>query len=1478
MSQQSPVSPPAPTPVPPPKKKRGLFGFLFKTALGCTAFAIGSLIVFVLLLPTMVGGLVKSGATSTFAESYRGSIVVGEAHLAWFQEQRLTGIVLRDPEGHDVASASAVLPSLMALIQSGKTKIGRVELEVDAELVQDDHGITNLQRALEPRPGAKSTKVKTSTEPGFDALAWLAELDLDLVVKSQKLSWSDADTRRLGIPFEVRDLALEAKARPGAPITMHVAGRVVSEQPGALRIDATVHGPITSGKAWPFGKIDAQVEVDGFSSAMIDGIAGLQGNLKEVLGNHFALRLNATGVTPDAGDVELSLNAEHASIAVVGRFVDGVLRSTEKPGLVASFPAPRGFLAKYLTANLPPNQRLTIDADAANGAKPWSLRVSKFRAFPPPLGGLDHYDPVLALEGTDAEFEFDVPSRVTFENAATRKAGATLAMSSVHVSGSLAGQHEASLNVTAALDTGAPGEVRIDAKIDNPWAILHEHEVPVVNGRVELRGIKTAAVAAFVGEGERAQRALGGLLDVTFETRGASYDGGLVKLGVVGRDTANRFVLAADASIEKGVLRARINDKVALTWDAPTEWLTQQIAAFLPPGIEVTPIGGPGALTLEISKFSVPLPDPKGGDFSAALTSGTAGELWIHVAGANYVDETLRAAKTSLQVRNLDVNAKLAAGGAANLGVRGDIEQGSSKSKLVVDVATADAWRFTKPGALDNAPPVDARVVVTDLPTTLVDLFVGHEKLASRALGGKLSIGLDARNASLKSGTLRFEVTAPNATLLLAGKLDGGVFRASGTDELHATLQLPASVVAEEIAAFLPPESSLAWPSGKAEVRFFVRELALTLPDFAQAKAFDAKSMLAALAANVHVDVAAVGWSDAHTRAARLDASLRAIALDVAIAPKTPLTVKLGADVIAGKQGRLDVDASVRDPWSVLEPNGKLAPIVAHVKLSGLDTAVLDALASGTNATAGASSSPKPKAQGSTAASSTGGTLASLLGPELSLEVAAQDLSASGGSFHFDAKSETATLRASASMQNGTIVCAGEEGVDLTLKLKPAFVEQRSAEFLPANTRVRLAEGAGPLWVKVRDVRFALPSSAPATAVAASTPPKAGAVAAPSAEPDASLKSMLDQVSKLALKFEATLPALVYADAATDAAQRPVSLTDLHVTADIHPNALPSASITGRVVDEPPGEVTVKLDALDALSKLAEPHGLDTWRAKVSVKANQVPTAIVDLLAAQNGLLVEALGTRLEIAIDAPAIAMSAGTFNVDFHSDLHSVHAEGHLANRTIVIDKVDGLLAKVAIGPLMSQKVVGQLVPMLFNIEKAPGAEPAHFAVDDLHYPLDGDLSKLDGTVRIELGAVSYKLLPGLDDLLGDFGVAKNTTLPPLRVPIKQGVASYDKLPIKLGGRDVFFSGSYNLVTQSMKLTTSLPLKLLGKKAGAELESVRDLVDPETAVPIEISGTWKKPKFAIGEGFAEKLLEGAASKGLDGLLKGLGKKKKKD
>jgi hypothetical protein len=219
-------------------------------------------------------------------------------------------------------------------------------------------------------------------------------------------------------------------------------------------------------------------------------------------------------------------------------------------------------------------------------------------------------------------------------------------------------------------------------------------------------------------------------------------------------------------------------------------------------------------------------------------------------------------------------------------------------------------------------------------------------------------------------------------------------------------------------------------------------------------------------------------------------------------------------------------------------------------------------------------------------------------------------------------------------------------------------------------------------------------------------------------------------------------------------------------------------------------------------------------------------------------------------------------------------VHAEGNVADRTIVIAKQDGGLASVNLGPLVSQRVIGSLVPMLVQVEK-PSGDPIVLAADQLSYPLDGDLSKLDALVRLDLGAISFDFLPGLGSMLGDLGGPKAASIAPISIPIEKGVARYDKLVIPIGGRDYAFSGSYSLVDQTMKLGTSIPLAALGKKVSSELEKVRGLLSPDLAVPIEIRGTWRKPRVGIADDFLKKVLKDAAGNQLEGFLKGLGGKK---
>src|SRR6185436_13241156 len=144
--------------------------------------------------------------------------------------------------------------------------------------------------------------------------------------------------------------------------------------------------------------------------------------------------------------------------------------------------------------------------------------------------------------------------------------------------------------------------------------------------------------------------------------------------------------------------------------------------------------------------------------------------------------------------------------------------------------------------------------------------------------------------------------------------------------------------------------------------------------------------------------------------------------------------------------------------------------------------------------------------------------------------------------------------------------------------------------------------------------------------------------------------------------------------------------------------------------------------------------------------------------------------------------------------SEVHGAKGKGHIEQGTVVIDEIDGLVATVGLGPVMNKRVVGKLVPTLVNVTKPSGAAPAKFSVDALRFPLDGDLRKLDGMVRVDLGEVNYSLFPKLAGFFNAPASASAFKIPALTVPIKKGVAGYSRLPVMIGGREYIFSGTYD------------------------------------------------------------------------------------
>ncbi|MCY2961299.1 MAG: hypothetical protein NTY35_14145 [Planctomycetota bacterium] len=1196
-----------------PPRPRSLLGFLFKTTLGCTAFAFGSLLVLVLLLPTLLAGTATSRGAAAFDARYQGRLEIGSASLAWFGEQSVRGVRLLDPSGAEVLRADATLPSLWSLIRSGGTRLGTIVLDVDATLAADEAGTTNLQRALAPR-GASSG---TGGQPGgdeapFDAAAFVRDLDADVRVNVKHLSWSDADTRRLGKPFVIEDAVLHAFKKPSTPLVALVTGRIAGEKPGTLEVDVKVDGPIDPAARWPLGRTQAKGRIEGFSTALVDGLAGLSGDLVEVLGPTFALRFDVKAESAEQGTADLELDGANADVAIHARLAGGEITGGDQPFLTATTPMPRGILERVLRAKLPPDARVTL----ADAGKSWTVRVPKLRLPLPDPKARDMASLRPALEKAEIDVEVDLPGSATIETDALRAAKLTAGISAMKLTARAAPGQPLAAHFEAALDAGAPGSMRVDATVPDAFGMLAGGPVPPLHLVARIDGLSMLALGEFSGQGARIASAIGPVASLSIEVRDANLERGDVSV-LLNSAHANASL---HARIVDGALTSHPAAPTLVSWQPTPEFVAAEIGPRLPSGSSIE-LSGP--LQVSLTALSAPLRDARSGAF----------------------------------------------------------------------------------------------------------------------------VGVDALLAGLAA---RLDVNLPNAA-----------------------------------------------------------------------------------------------WNSAETRAAGAPAEVRGAKLELQVAAGAPPRVQLGADVLLNgptrPAARLEVEARPREPLLALRsgtsPSGSV-----DLTLRGLDTVTLEKLAG------------QPD------------QLAPLLGPALDLVVRAEGPLPTSGSLDVSLVGASGRVGVKGRLADGQFVATGDEGLQANIQVTPELLRARLGPSLPAGTRVELA-GTGPSAITISVREFATPLEAPDVA---------------------------RRLAGTSAKLEVVLPSIAYADAKTDAAKRAVVLSGARLSAALSPTVKPSLRFSAKVEDTPPGELALDLVALDPLEKLQGEGAWKTFRASARVHAENVPTALVDALAGQNGLLVEALGDRILIDVQAPEVAFDRGTIEARVESGKNRVVLAAHLEDGTLVIDKTDGLDVDVALGPLVMDRVVGSLLPMLKKasflgavdaqqVTSSAEFEPFLLNSSDVHFALGSDVSKLSGVFRIDLGTLSFKGLPMLEQL-GVSLEAADVRLPAFSVPIKDGVAVYDKLPIRLGGREILFDGSVRLVDGEMSLATKLPLAMFGKKFDKELGKIREFVPLDTAVPIVLSGTWNKPRVGFQDGFLKGLLESAAGKaaekGLDDLLDGLlgGKKKKKD
>jgi hypothetical protein len=1467
-------APSSPQPGPISAPRRGLLSFLFRTPLGLCVSLLGFLAVLTLFAPTLAGSLAPGRASAWFDERYQGRLKVESANLAWFAEQSLEGVELLDPSGAPVAKVQVRLQSLWSLVTGGGTRIGKVLVVAEASLAADASGRTNLDAALAPRGRAGDDPAGQRPEDrdggASESGSAARDLELDLDLRVSRLVWSDERTRAQGQPFEIQDLTLTCTVKPGEPLVAKLAGRLSGSAGGSLGLDARIEHPFDapSSSTPPAAEVSGRIER--FPVPLLDALARQGGKLQGLLGEEVSLDLTARG-TLEQGSFDLRVDAPLAQVRAEAKFDAGVLRTVGE-GLRAELELSQAFVDATLAGRLPAGASLTRIADPAAPRV-----VLGLPAFELPLGayleanarGEGQAALRALLAGTRAQLAARLGSW-DFADPARLSGTPSIGVRALTIDGDLSAVDlESSLRVRGGVSTpgGPAGASELDLGLS--W-----------------RG--GATVASFAPAGA--------LEPVRWTLRIDQWPTALVDALAQGQGDVTRALgdrvdgsLTGEASLEAA-------DNSDLQWATiGTRW--RELARRVHATCELKLRGtskGEGLAALGGAKFSL---DSLGA--TLALAPGKPVDLRAHAQYAT-------------------VSA-------------GRFELAASVAECFADDARKTPPRF------------DVKASATGLPVGVAGALSGQGAKLEQLLGSSLNFAVQA-GGTLDAGTVNIGLTGERTHVLLAARLENGVLSPNGGSLLRATLAPEGRLLHELLDDKLPAGTRLVFTRGRGALDVSVASVSVPLGELLELGRSKPEALVATLLAKSScAATASLGqfeYLDDKLVAAGTRIGELTLQLGMQLSPqdgRAPLRVTLQATSPAFGTAPLLLELDAPHAPSLLSAaqGADFEPLVVRATCENFSTALLDAYAGGalqgalgpqlslelqaglaqpsdghfrldaTLGLSGASGASKvtlgaraldplnlraapdkrrtpgvpPELDVNIEVTGAGALMA--FAPEDSRELARQligdkiagriQVSASAA----DAAAAEVVLNAgsisldgAADFRGGLVSSSPQRPILLRVAPSREALARSLAGKLPEGASLVLAEPGGVFQVELAGL------SIPVARFLAAEPAVAAA----------------ELVANTAARLEATLPTLVYTHppAAPAAGRAPspatsVTLRGVRLQAQLALGQPAKVDVTGAVDAEPPGAVEAHVVVEGPGGFLVEPLPAGS-RARLSARLSRFPSALVDALAAQDGLIVDVLGPELEAVVQGVWPDSAGEPIRAELRSQLGDVALTSSLADGVIQSQGDQGLDAKVGLTPLFSKRIVGSLVPLFVQLRQDDPTQRTLLTGRNLALPMDADLSKLSGDLVLDLGAVEYELLPGLKQVLALTGTespaARSTVVKPIAIRILNGVARYDAIPVKISGRDVIFRGQADLAQKSFELAFNLPLELLGSKVESKLEEVREYLDPKTEVPLELYGSWTSPRVRLGKGFLEKALKqagaGALERGLGELLGG-GKKKKK-
>lgn len=1454
-----------------PKRKRRRWPWVVGVILGSGLLLVG-------LAPTIASTFGPSLAPGFVPMA--GTLEIERMSLSWLGSQSVGPIKLSDPKGGRVANISVTTDAGLFGLITGGLNLGKVTIDGEVDVVRYADGSTNLQAALAQPAGTPKATPSPAGGPGGAGAPFSLPKDLaaDLRVAGMRVTVRDEAAGATPLEFSLKDLTLSALVKPGKPLKLSLSTGIEDKaggKPGSVKLDLEATKVFDeSGKLLidpsrlmenDTTDVELKARLTDVPLALIDAVAGKaleRRSLAKGLGSTISATIDADG-TPKNLTTTMAAQADglraNAAFAVAGGSV-----KTTTPGTVTVTGAALSALLPQV-AELTAARKADDPRQVALAAAPdLSLTLSSL-ALALPTGGkpvdlreasADLAVAVSASSGTlrlqDQTKAFAVaPVEVRLTSSRLRDAARVVVKTSATIDGQAAGAIDTDLTLKGLVDD--TGKAGMPAGFE---------------GQLAITGVATAiAQPLLAATGLNLPEDVGPTVDVRLTPRSSQPAAAAGQLPPAEFDVAVRSEkVTVDGALALSDLGLRTIGP-GLTIDVAS---AGQIAGrFIKPeqGLSVSPNG---RLRVVVSGLDLVL-DAKTRspvlDQSAALVR-TSLESWT-VRPTRPGEGAGVAPGEPVQVRALTVDATLAPGQPPTVTARGSMAYEGKPFSLAADV---QAPGLIKPGATGGSgidtSGVQPRgtIEVKDLPTVLARaVFPPASPPAPSTPGVAASPARDLARL-IQDGV------GPTITLTATGSGSSSttdvsvVARAANLDaDLKAGLTPKAfELRSAEIKSRVSPElvsSFLAQPgAAAADVRLAgPATVAITLdplsvprsgltPDLAGGGVATAKITLAG---ETLVDGLAV---DKDGRREPLGAvGVR----DLAATAKLPLKVlaKGGlrgtSDVTATGQllrGRGAPAGSINIRGTAELADGALAgPLNADASLDGLDVSWADAVLGKPGYATGAIGDRATVRAQLFAEPSNGGTSARA---EVSVESPRLNT--------------IRPVRVTVLPDRLSVEPSAEGPAQIAWTLDPAW----------ANANLLAPAPAAPGRPAREATRLTRQTTATLTlskAVIALGKDAGGADRGPLApgifELDARLS--IPQVDLAAA--QSTTARLTQIDARAQSRDRGVAF-DVNVAEAASGDAPPARGMNLR------GEVDNLADNRGVLNA-------DAARLTATGELPVVPTALVDVLANQGGLLVDALGPVVNVSVKADRFGKSGGTLDATLRSERATAVLRGDVADgafRTVAATPVS--IDVLEITEALSKRFVSGL-PMVASVKKSRTEAPAMVTAANLKAPLDGNIAGLDADIRIDPGELTYTLSPEFSTLISAVnnkpqGVL-GRKLQPLEIQMRQGVATYKRWTLPLGEFSVQTEGVVNLVTRELDVVTYIPFGALAEEISGDLKRslgaapiAADLLS-RAMVPIRTKGTFDRKSTKIdGEAFTKDLLknlrpEDLIKKGLEDVLK---------